>query len=265
MKKLFGVFVLGMLMLSMSLSFVSAGAVEQIQDGVQDVYSVIEPALKFIVGDTENSPELFMAKILFLIIIFGVVWMALKKVSFFTENEWVLWTVTIAVSLLAIRWFGNEGVINSVILPYSVLGVALTAGLPFVVYFLVVKDLSKTMRKVAWIFFIVIFFSLWVMRSGESGEAVGAVGGPVGAFAWIYLATAGLALIVLLADKTIQRTIKKSAAEANEEIAKSKRRTQIIKQRQELEDAKIDNQVTLRDYDLQDKALKKLEKKYDII
>jgi len=213
MKKLFGVFILGLLMFSMCASFVSADAVENIQDGVKSAYSVVEPALKFIVGDTGESPELFLAKILFLIIIFSIVWMALKKISFFSENEWSLWIVTIAVSLLAIRWLGNESVINTVILPYSALGVALTAGIPFVVYFLVVKDFNKTMRKLAWIFFIVIFVALWIMRSGKNAEAAGAIGGAIGPFVWIYLATAGLGVAVLLFDGTIQKIMNKASIE----------------------------------------------------
>ena len=213
MKKLFGVFVLGLLMFSMMASFVSADIVTDIQGGIKDGYSVVEPALKFVVGSTGESPELFLAKILLAIIVFSIVWMALKKIAFFKENDWSMWTVGIAVSLLAIRWLGNESIINTIILPYSVLGVALTAGIPFVVYFLVVKDFNKTMRKLAWVFFMVIFVVLWIMRSGKSAEAAGSIGGPIGAFSWIYLAAAGLGLVVLLFDGTIQKMIGRAKME----------------------------------------------------
>ena len=236
MKKMFGVFVLGLLMFSMCVSFVSAGAVENVRDGVKNAYLVVEPALKFVVGDTGTSPELFLAKLLLAIIVFSVVWMALKKIKFFQDNDWSMWTVGIAVSLLAIRWLGNESVINTIILPYSVLGVALTAGIPFVVYFFVVKDFNKTMRKVSWIFFIVIFVALWIMRSGKSGDAMGAVGGAVGPFVWIYLATAGLGLAVLMFDGTIQKMIGKIEVEKGDV---ERKRKQIRHWREELEN--IDN------------------------
>lgn len=115
------------------------------------------------------------------------------------------------------------------------------------------------MRKVAWIFFIVIFIGLFFARRADT------IGGPIGDFAYIYLVTAGLAFLVLFADKTIQRTIKKSAVEANKEIAIAKRRTQLIGERHELEGKKMNNTVTDRDYRIQDEHLKKSEKKYDII
>ena len=193
----------------MCASFVSAGAVEGIQGGVRNVYTAIDPFLRLLVGDTGLSTELFLAKVLLAIIIFGIVWMALNKISFFQEYAWVLWTVTIAVSLLAIRWIGDASVINTIILPYSALGVALTAGIPFVIYFLIVKDFQRTMRKLSWVFFSVIFFSLWVMRSGKVAEGTSVIGGPVGAFSWIYLATAVLGLAVLTFDGTIQKILNK--------------------------------------------------------
>lgn len=220
-------------MFSMAASFVSADAVEEFQKGVKSGYSVVEPALKFIVGDTGESPELFLAKILLAIIIFSIVWMALNKISFFSENEWSLWLVTIAVSLLAIRWLGNESVINTVILPYSALGVALTAGIPFVVYFLVVKDFNKTMRKLAWVFFIIIFVALWIMRSGKSAGDPNVIGGAVGPFVWIYLATAGLGLAVLLFDGTIQKIMNKASIER---LDATHRRVLVVELKKDMDD-----------------------------
>ena len=103
------------------------------------------------------------------------------------------------------------------------------------------------------------------MRSGESAGAKDVIGGAVGPFAWIYLVTAGIALIVLFSDKTIQRAIKKSAAEANEEIARSRRRTQLIGERRELEDRKLNDTILPRDYEKLNKVLRIKERKYDIL
>jgi len=211
-------------MFSMSLSFVSAaGMIETVQGGVRDGYTAVEPALEFVVGETAEAPELFLAKILLAIIIFSIVWIALSKVSFFSENEWSLWLLTIAVSLLAIRWIGDASVVNAIILPYSALGVALTAGLPFVLAFLIIENnFNKTMRKIAWVFFIVIFVALWIMRSGDNAGAAGAIGGPIGSFVWIYLATGVLALVVLSFDGTIQKILGKIEVEKGDVVRKRK-------------------------------------------
>jgi hypothetical protein len=234
MKKLFGVFVLGLLMFSMLGTLVSAaGMIETVQGGVRDGYTAIEPALKFAMGDTGESPELFLAKILLAIIIFSIVWIAMSKISFFAENTWSLWLITIAVSLLAIRWIGGANVVNTIILPYSALGVAITAGLPFVLAFLIIENnFNKTMRKVAWVFFIVIFVALWIMRSGDNAVGAGSIGGPIGSFVWIYLATAILALGVLFFDGTIQKILGKIEVEKGDV---ERKRKQIRHWREELE------------------------------
>ncbi|MBU2576373.1 MAG: hypothetical protein KKF50_01490 [Nanoarchaeota archaeon] len=239
MKKLFGVFILGLLMFSMLASFVSAGAVaESVKKGMTSAYDVVKPALEFVTGENSDSPELFLAKILLVIIIFSIVWMALNKISFFSENEWSLWTVAIAISLLSIRWIGNASVVNTIILPYSALGVALTAGLPFVIYFLVVKDFNRTMRKLSWAFFIVIFVALWIMRSGDKAVEAGSIGGAIGPFAWIYLATAGLGLAVLLFDKTIQRIINKINIEGQMSYKDLERKHRLLDDLDEARDLK---------------------------
>ena len=260
MRKLFGVFVLGMLMFSMGISLVSAGAVEEIQDGVADGYELIRPVLEEIIGETSGG-DFFLAKVLFLIIIFAVVWMALKKVSFFSENEWVLWIVSIAVPILAIRWVGNADVVKTVILPYSALGVALTAGLPFVLYFLIVKDFHKTLWKIAWIFFMVVFIGLWIMRSGEgAAETVG-----VGAFAWIYLATAGLALITMLSHKQIKKVSRNMEGEKREAVRKSEDQGKLDRKKNDLRDDVMHGGLDMKseDYKNRAQAIKDKQKELD--
>ena len=128
--------------------------------------------------------------------------------SFFSDSSWVLWVVSIAVSIVSVRWIGDSEVVTAILLPYSAFGIAITAGLPFILYFFVVKDFNQTMRRVSWIFFMVIFIGLWAMRSGDS-----AVAPRVGNFAYIYLVTAGLALSMLIFDKTIHKIKQKIDAE----------------------------------------------------
>jgi len=196
MKKL-GLFVFGMLIISMSLGFVSASPADAFIKGIQDagkvVFEISKPILETVIGETVNG-ETFLAKLLFLIIIFAIVWMAVGKIDFFSDNTWAMWIVSVAVSILAIRWFGNAQIINTVVLPYSALGIAISAGIPFVLAFLIIGGLNGTLRKFAWIFFAIIFVGLWFSRYDE-----------LGSFGYIYLVTAGLSIVMMIMDGTIQK------------------------------------------------------------
>ena len=214
MKKNLSVLFLGILFISMFAGFVSAQpgdgallpldsisssrsndgtAFTSVQNGVQSVYTTVEPVVTYIIGETGTS-EFFLAKILFLIIIFAVVWKAMQRIPFFSSNEWVLWVVSIGVSILAIRWFGNVEIVKTVILPYSVLGIVISAGIPLILAFLIIEGLRPTMRKTGWIFFAVVFVFLWASRMDQLGQ-----------FGNIYLVAAGLALLMLFMDSTIQK------------------------------------------------------------
>ena len=281
-NKKIGVFVLSLVMFSMCFSLVAAveensganpvtyGVFDNIAIAVDEAYvKLIQPAAGWLIGDTSEfqaansttattASEMLLAKFLLAIIIFSVIWLIVGKISFFSDQMWSKIAIAIPVSLLSIRWLSGE-VITSIILPYSALGVALSAGLPFIIYFLAVKDFPQTARKISWIFFACIFVGLWIMR--KTGQDAPGVGN----FAWIYLATAVIAVIVLLADKTIQRAMKKSAAEATKGVAEARRRSEVMKDRADLEEKQRKNHITDPDYKKQDAALKKLEKKYDII
>ncbi|MFH1521768.1 MAG: hypothetical protein ABIF18_02305 [archaeon] len=239
MKKALGIFILGIFIISMGAGIVSAGPVEQINSVIKGIYDVFEPLLSIVIGDTQDSTDFFLVKVLFLIIIFAVVWKSLEKISFFSESEWVLWIVSIAVSIISVRWFGDMEVVNSVLLPYSALGITLAAGIPFVLYFLVVENFKKTMRKVSWIFFIVVFIGLWFSRAGEVVNST-AVGGNVGGFAYIYLITAGVAFLVLMFDGTIQKIKNKIKAEKGMSYKEMERKHRVMDDLDKARDLKVD-------------------------
>ena len=107
----------------------------------------------------------------------------------------------------------TKSILDTIILPYSALGIAITAGIPFILYFLLVdvgmKGLKyKTIRKMAWIFFIVIFIGLWFSRYDVlTADNVGKWA------AYVYPVTALVGLIVMLFDGTIQSYLSKISAE----------------------------------------------------
>jgi len=135
-------------------------------------------------------------RILFLIIIIAVVYIVLSNVPMFEDNNPIRWVTTLAVSLLATRFLSETMLVKGILLPYTVLGVALTAGLPLIIYFFFVyKGFDNPfIRKLLWILFIVVFIGLWFSRYAELGD-----------FAWIYFFTGLAALIFFLADGSIRR------------------------------------------------------------
>ncbi len=184
----------------------SANVVNDITDLLDNGVAVIEPIAKQVLGETSGigdygSGEMLFAKILFFIIILSIIWVALERIDFFGDNLYILWILSISVAILATR-FISTSLVPTILLPYQTLGIAIAAGLPFVIWFILIEvgmqNSGKTMRKIAWIFFAVIFIGLWIARYEELGNG-----------RWIYLATAIVALLMLWMDGTIQTILKK--------------------------------------------------------
>jgi hypothetical protein len=202
MKRMFVLFVLGMFLISM-VGFVSAGPLTEINKLIDGTVSFFQETklVPAILGDTPKGDLLF-AKFLFFAIILSIVFLALKRVPLFEENVWVVWVVSIAASILSIRFIKSDGIIQSILLPYTTLGIAISAAIPFVIYFIVVEmgmpgRRYKTFRKIAWIFFAVIFIGLWISRLEIDKIQSNAI--------YMYPITAALALLMLKMDGTIQR------------------------------------------------------------
>ena len=232
MKKLFGVFVLSLLILSSWISFVSASplgdAAQNIKDLLEEGYNVIKGPLGLLIGETAGG-DTFLAKLLFLFIIFSLVWVVLDKINFFETHDWALWLVSISVSVLSIRWITESSVIEGILLPYSTLGVTVTAGLPFVLFFLFIKDTRpKLVQKIAWAAFAVVFVLLYIYRFNEIGAA---------AYAYIAIFVISLAMVFGGVDWTdrIERRIR---AGNREELTEIKVRNQLRKEAEELRQAR---------------------------
>ena len=211
MKKLFGIFVLSIIFISMSVGIVSAatGPVEAIQGVLKGIYEFIEPALVAILGDV-GTDGLFLAKIILMIVVFAIIWKSLERITFFKESSWVLWIVSIGISILSIRLFNNSDWVETILLPYSALGITISAAIPFGLFFLIVKDYHKIARKISWVSFIVVFVALGIIRR-DGAE-----------YSYIYLITAGASLLVLTFDATIQKIMVKAKMERGDVVRKSK-------------------------------------------
>ncbi len=151
-----------------------------------------EPFIKVILGGEDYTGFLLFEKLLIFLILLGVIFIALKNVSIFEDNPPVLWLVSGIIPVLAVR-FMDITWINTIIFQYTVLGIALAGILPFIIYLFFLHSVSdnSTVRKIGWIFFIVVYFFLWATT--ENSETYGSV------YFWTML----ISLIFLLLDKTI--------------------------------------------------------------
>ncbi|MFH1521767.1 MAG: hypothetical protein ABIF18_02300 [archaeon] len=189
-----------------------------------------------------GSGDMLFERILFLAIILAVVYIVISGMEVFKENKVVIWVVSVSIALLSTRFLVENNLVQAMILPYSVFGVALSAAIPILVYFKFVQSFgdSATVRKMLWIFFIVVFVGIWGARYDDIGD-----------LSWIYMGTAIAALIFLLFDGTIRRYIVK---QERDELGVKSKEKHLAKLREELEDLR-DNE---RHYN--PSVFKKLEK-----
>lgn len=152
----------------------------------------VGPYFQLILG---GSPEFLFEKILLFFVIISVIFVVLKRIPIFQDNLAATWIVTIAVALLSTRFFGDIEYIKNILTPYEVLGVSLSAAIPFIIFFFFVQSFeSGVVRRILWVFFIVVFLGVWGSRYDELGQ-----------LSWIYFITGVAALIFLIGDGTIRR------------------------------------------------------------
>ncbi len=182
------------------ISFVSADFEDDIRSLGGGIGSILRVIFEQILGAgvTLSDGDIFVRTLL-LVIIFAVIWTTLKNINMFSDKEWVAVVIAVAVSILSMRVVGDKEWLEAILLPYSTLGVAIAAGIPFVIYFIVVEKSITVIpaRRIAWIFFAVIFIGLYYVRLND-------LGGFRSAATYIYLVTALLAFGMAVFDGTLQ-------------------------------------------------------------
>jgi len=209
MKK-FGVISSVFVLLVFASTFVSAQA-PGVWDAIQNFFvqlweKVLQPFFTFILGQVSTG-EILLAKILLTFLVLIFVSVAVRAFPPFQGKRGLAFLTSFIISVLAIRFIATEELVKTILLPYTALGIAITAFLPLVIYFYFVEKVVPVgvYRKLAWIFSIVVFGSLYITRFDELGES-----------AYIYLIAAGVSLIFLWFDSTIQRWFRKAQLERME-------------------------------------------------
>ena len=177
-------------------------------------FEFIQPVLEALFGAPMNIDTSapvssdYIARIMFFLIVFSIVYLAVLKIPFFNQNDAIRWIVTIGVTVLATRWLASDAggsLVQTLLLPYDALGLSLAAFLPLIIYFFFIEigiD-NITLRKSAWIFFFVVFVFLWISRADELVTAASNYAGMV------YPISAVLCLVFFWFDGTIQKWLAK--------------------------------------------------------
>lgn len=214
------------------ISFLVSAQTEGVVKGVKDFF---RPLLNALFGESQYIFE----QLLFALVILAVSYFALAQTGIFNNYPFASWIISISVSILAVRFIATKGLTESLFFPSGVYGVALIVGIPFVLYFLFVEialagPQYRVLRRVMWCIYAAVHLILWFKYEivptnpnipGASNfindyswstlvsPPTLSPGLAVSDFGWIYLLAAGLAILIMLLDKTIQGAIYKSRRE----------------------------------------------------
>lgn len=155
---------------------------------------VFGPVFAAILGQYYTNEFLF-AKILLLILLVMVISFILERSKLFGRKKGLIFLISIVISLLALRYLPENDLINGILLPYGVLGVALTTFLPFLIYFFFVHQSvpGGFGRRAAWAVYAVVFVVLLALRWNDISPAS----------EWLYIVGAILVILAFIFDKTI--------------------------------------------------------------
>jgi hypothetical protein len=174
--------------------------------GVADIIiSVFTTLFSLLLG---SSQEILYEKILFFFIISSLVYVSINRIKvgdeLYFNNNAVRWIIILSVSLLATRFLTEIETVKTMLLPYSVLGVVITAFFPLIIgYYFITNSLDAgILRRSFWIFFTIVYLFLWRTRYSELGMT-----------SWIYAFTAIISFIFFLFDGTIRNILLKQEAE----------------------------------------------------
>jgi hypothetical protein len=165
--------------------------IERLIDWIQSSYT---PIFESLLG-VDAFDEFFFAKIIVFILIFSVVFMILQNnIDIFRNNRFISFVVALGVSILSIRFITDNEFFLGILLPYGVMGAAITTLLPMLIFFFFVHTSvpGDVGRRFAWFFYGVIFLVLWGMRQADIGPAN-----------WIYIAGVIFVLINFIFDGPI--------------------------------------------------------------
>jgi hypothetical protein len=149
-----------------SAQFSVGEGARQFVDGMVDIF---EPIFDAVLNTGTGNSELLFAKILITLLLFIVIFTVLKRVELFGRVRGAAVLIALIISILAIRFISEDGLVSGILLQYGVLGVAITTFLPYAIYFWFVHSTVSGgfARKLAWTLYGIIFLLFWISRGAE--------------------------------------------------------------------------------------------------
>jgi hypothetical protein len=101
-----------------------------------------------------------LQKLFLTIILVMVIYSIIEQI--FPSNQFVVWSISIVVSILSMMLLSNE-LINAITIQYGAMGAAILTVIPLIIMlFFTITVKSKLIAKVAWLFYVIYYFFLYI-------------------------------------------------------------------------------------------------------
>lgn len=175
MAKKAGLGLAALSMLTAILPTISAAwSFYNISQGPRDLLEIIKqffaPFFEVILNTSQYDP-FFFTKVLMIILLFVIIKFVLEKskVMDLEDKPGISVLISAVISILAIRYIPETDIINGILLPYNVLGIAILTILPFIIFFFFIEksNMGTSGRRLCWIFYTIVFAVLWNSRHSD--------------------------------------------------------------------------------------------------
>lgn len=131
---------------------------------IQAVQDFATPFFEVLLGSSYD--QLFFSKVLLLILLFAVLMTILEKVPIFEGKTGIKFIVSFTISVVSLRYIGETQLIEGIILPYSVLAIAIYNAIVLLIFGYFIHDAVKNPvgRRLGWGLYLAIFIGIWYDR-----------------------------------------------------------------------------------------------------
>ena len=165
---------------------------------IDAVVGFASPVFEVLLGQYSTS-QFFFSKVLFLILFFIIINLITSNLPFINdENKKIGVIIALIISILSVRFISENDFFTGILLPYGTLGVAIGVIIPFLVFFYFVERFmggGSAGRRIAWIFYAIIFIALWNSRAPEISAIMNQI------YGW----TLAAIILAVIFDKSIHK------------------------------------------------------------
>ena len=189
---------------------VHADAPTIIRNTISDIQGSAGPLFEALLGEKANTENLFTS-ILFFLLLYIVLFSILGKIDLFSDKRGVQIILSLAISILSIRFIINEGYLYDLLLGYGTLGTAIITIFPFMLFFwfLYHSSVTSTGRRLAWAVFATTYLILgYGNNESVNGQIITRGGFTSDLGQALYWGVVILAIIAFILDEGIHHYFK---------------------------------------------------------